>query len=114
MPSLSRSAKESILKLVNDLVRGNYASIEVDGRIGRLTREELERAITEYGRTLIPLPSNALEMADAFPVLDAPEHIAVDIPLWTEEEGRSDLTLSLTIIESHGVTSVSIDDLHVL
>ncbi|WP_422652961.1 DUF7668 domain-containing protein [Archangium sp.] len=35
-------------------------------------------------------------------------------PLWTREEGRSDLTLSVTAIKQGETYTVEVDDLHVL
>ena len=44
-----------------------------------------------------------------------PKSWSVNLPLWTEEEGRSDLTLEMRFTESEADTySVEIDDLHVL
>lgn len=114
MHNLSAAAVDAIRRLVDDLAGGNHASIEADGRIGRLTQVELKRAIAEYGRTLVPLPSDGLDTADVYPSDRAPREFAVDLPLWTVEEGRSDLTLSLTVVESDDGAAVAIDDLHVL
>jgi hypothetical protein len=50
-------------------------------------------------------------------VYDQGEHadsLALDVPLWTSEEGRSDLTLSLTATKRGGDYELEIDDLHVL
>jgi hypothetical protein len=114
MPNLSTAATKSIRALIDDLVERNFAAIEADGRVGRLTVEELRIAIDAYGKTLVVMPRNGLESVDAYPSDEDPEVIAVDVPLWTREEGRSDLTLSLTIVERAGSAIVSIDDLHVL
>jgi hypothetical protein len=48
--------------------------------------------------------------------IDAPgARWAVDIPIFTKEEGQSDLTLTVTMTESGGpFCEVVIDDLHVL
>jgi hypothetical protein len=40
---------------------------------------------------------------------------SVNLPLWTNEEGRSDLTLEMRFTESEAaIYTVEIDDLHVL
>ena len=36
------------------------------------------------------------------------------MPLWTQEEGRSDLTVGMTIIEQQNNFVVELDDIHVL
>lgn len=88
-------------------------SIEADGRIGRLTQEMLKDAITDYPATLVPLPPDGMYEADVYPAEGFPGEFAVDIPHWTAEEGRSDLTLVLTVVESADTTKLSIDDLYV-
>lgn len=114
MRGLSSSARNAILRLVDDLVVANYAAIEADGRIGRLTQQELRRAVADYGRTLASVPVDELDDVDVYPSDVIPGRFAVDLSLWTVEEGRGDLTLSLTVVESENAAAVSIDDLHVL
>ncbi len=111
--SLSASAIDAIRGLVDDLVAGNYAELEADGRIGRLTQGQLRDAIEEYGRKLVPLPDDRMEMHEYQSDAD-PLEFAVDVTLWTAEEGRSDLTLSLTVVENGDNPMLSIDDVHVL
>ncbi len=101
-------------RLVQDLAVGRYDLIIADGRGGRLTAPELERAIGEYGRTLVALPSEGLRLVDVFPRVNDPTTLAVDVPLWTREEGRSDLTLSLTAVHTPGGYRLTIEDVHVL
>lgn len=36
------------------------------------------------------------------------------MPLWTIEEGRSDLSLELTLVENDKTISIELDDIHVL
>jgi hypothetical protein len=45
--------------------------------------------IREYGATVLPLPAEGRATAEAF---ETPHgELLVDLPLWTAEEGRSDL-----------------------
>ncbi|WP_193367728.1 DUF7668 domain-containing protein [Pelagibius marinus] len=104
----------AILELVDVLMRGEFERLELDGRIGRLTAAELSRALSEYGGKLVPLPDDAFDSADCYPIEGEASKWAVDLPLWTREEGRSDLTLALSIKEDNGKVLVEIDDLHVL
>jgi len=111
---LSPRVADSILQLVADLVSGNYDAIDRDGRVGRLTRDALARVVSEYGRTLTPVPRAALRDAAVYAVSAEPGKFKIDVDLWTREEGRSDLTLSLTVEERPAGVVVTIDDLHVL
>lgn len=111
---LSSDAIEILRILVHDLVLGHFDELEADGRAGRLTADDLRYSVTKYGRTLIDVPDSALETADVYALKTDKTTCAVDLDLWTIEEGRSDLTLSVTIQSTSDGVSVTIDDLHVL
>nr|WTA70792.1 hypothetical protein OHB51_17230 [Micromonospora sp. NBC_00855] len=67
----------------------------------------------EYPATFIPLPPEAWNYAEASFLAD---HDAwkVDLALWSREEGRSDMTLQVTVCEEAGHIKLTINDLHVL
>lgn len=104
----------AIRNLVKDLAAGNYERITSDGCNSRLSIQELSVAISEYGRVLTSLPEDAFKIIDCYPLKGVRNEWAIDVPLWTKEEGRSDLTLSLTakVINKHVI--IEIDDLHVM
>ena len=104
---------DPIRALVEALVEGHFDQLERDGRSGRLSSHELKEALKAYGRTIITLPEEAFNFVDIYPVKGRQATWAVDVPLWTAEEGRSDLTLSLTVSESRERVRLEIDDLHV-
>jgi len=101
-----------IESLVNALVDRQFDLVESDGRAGRVGAEGLRQALSEYGRTLVALPPGWLSLVDEYP-LDDGTGTAYDVPLWTHEEGRSDLTLSVTIINGLA-PRIATDDLRVL
>ncbi len=103
-----------VRRLIEDLAAGRYADIAADGRAGRLTEAELRTAVAAYGRTLVPLPSDSDRFVDIYEQKFHPDAVALDVPLWTLEEGRSDLTLSLTATKQGETYTVAVDDLHVL
>ena len=105
---------DPIRSLVQALVKGHFDQLEREGRSGRLSSHELETSLKAYGRTIIPLPDEAFGFIEIYPVKGQNSTWAVDVPLWTAEEGRSDLTLSLTVCESQDGMRLEIDDLHVL
>jgi hypothetical protein len=106
--------RTSLRSVVYELVRKNYATLERDGRAGRVGAEGLRRAIAEYRRNLVALPEESFEISSAIEVKSKPGTWAVDLDLWTAEEGRSDLTLSATVTEVGERVQVEIDDLRVL
>jgi hypothetical protein len=103
-----------VRRLIEDLAAGRYAEIAADGRAGRLTEAELRTAIEQYGRTLVPLPVDGEMLVDIHEQTSQPDTVTLDVPLWTREEGRSDLTLSVTAIKQGETYTVEVDDLHVL
>jgi hypothetical protein len=82
----------------------------------RVTAAELKEALAEYRRRPVMPAAPLEELLDAVEVAGSrPKSWSVNLPLWTEEEGRSDLTLEMRFTESEADTySVEIDDLHVL
>jgi len=113
MPSLPPAALFELRRLVDDLAHSRWDTIQSDGRAGRLTAAELRRAVADYGRSLTPLPAEF--PVDAYEIDGSPDSWAVDLPLWTTEEGQSDLTLQVTVQATDaGGVSLSVDDLHVL
>ena len=97
------------------LVAGNYQGIvEVTKRV-RLTANEIKRAVDQYHRTLVEIPDGAFDLTDVVEVKGAlPKQWSIRMPLWTEEEGRSDLTLELTVIQEGDDFRIELDDIHVL
>jgi hypothetical protein len=78
----------------------------------RLSADGLASVISEYGRKVV-LP---VEMElDAVEVLNGvANQWSVYTPIWTMEEGRSDLTLDLTVEVVGERLKVTLNDLHVL
>jgi hypothetical protein len=106
---------ECVRSVVALLVAGDWVGLErfTSGR--RLSAGEIERAVSGYGRTLRELPGDALESLDVVEVAGSVTRtLNVRVPLWTLEEGRSDLEVDLTLREvMDGIFSVEVDDLHV-
>jgi len=105
---------DQVRRLIEDLAAGRYAEIAADGRAGRLTEAELRTAVEQYGRTLVPLPADGEKLVDIYEQTSQRETLSLDVPLWTREEGRSDLTLSVTATKQGDTYTVEVDDLHVL
>lgn len=105
---------KNILKmLVIDLVNGNYSNLVKDGRIGRLTEDEIKNVIGNYRGQLTLPPEDAYNQVQIYQENDSHQY-AVDFDLWIDNY-PSDLTLSATVSnDNKGNVSITIDDLHVL
>jgi hypothetical protein len=105
---------KTVTRIVKLLVEGKYSELESSSRGKRLTASDIQKAIEDYGRHLIMPPGtggmNVLEIKGS-----SPAQWYVGIELWTVEEGRSDLTLELTLTDCPAdFYVVDLDDLHVL
>ena len=111
------SALETAVRVIIDLlVRGQFDTVErvTGGR--RLSAERLAEIIASYGRTLVASGDDWWDTVEVTPI-DAGDRGAFHVaaPLWTEEEGRSDLTVELRLIESATqVYEAEVLDIHVL
>lgn len=103
-----------IANLVDVLARGDFAALDRDGRSGRVGGDGLRRSIEEYGRTLTALPDGAFDLADAGTVNDRSGEWWIVVPMWTSEEGRSDLSLEVAALPTSDGHRFEITDLHVL
>ena len=64
--------------------------------------------------TIVPLPEQAWEVAWALPPTDAAGAWWVVVDLWSQEEGRTDLSLEAEVTETADGVRVVIEDIHVL
>lgn len=80
---------------VSLLVRGEYDTLASATGDRNFSAEDLERMVRQYGHELIHLPEEAWSKMDIVHAPGEPTIFNVDIPLWTSDEGESDLTLQL-------------------
>jgi len=109
-------ANITVTQILELLVKGQYDKV-IDLDVGSyLTVADLCIAIHEYGRHLTMPPIVDIEQMSIVRVEGSkPKRWHVALDLWTIEEGRSDLTLELTLINSPGsYYLVELDNIHVL
>jgi hypothetical protein len=112
---MNEKLKEQVSQIVSLLVAGKYADLEQQTLGVRLTANEIAIAIVDYGRTLVLPPQDGFTLMNIVEVKNAqPKRWSIAMPLWTKEEGRSDLTVDMTIIERENGFSIELDDIHVL
>jgi hypothetical protein len=116
MENIDQRLTGLIRMIVGLLVSGDYCAIEIRSRGIRLNAEQMKEAVQTYGRTLQSLPETSYAELDVIRVSHATSPTwSITVPLWTVEEGRSDLTLECTVIDK-GLPEldIEIDNLHVL
>lgn len=104
---------EVVKSLVGLLVAGEWPEL---GRLvpgSRLSIEDMRVAVADYGRTLAMPPQETFDKLDVVDIAATSQQtVSVRFPLWTVEEGRSDLELVLTITEvADGLWRACVDDL---
>ena len=107
--------KELVRQVLTLLVAGKYADLEILTHGVRLTAMEMAKAVDDYGRKLVLPPDDRFRLVTVVEAKNVrPRRWSIAMPLWTQEEGRSDLTLEMTIIELKNAFAVELDDIHVL
>jgi hypothetical protein len=115
--TLEPALRAAVITTVGLLVDGEYETLASMTSHRRLSAAEIRDAVKSYGRTLVAPPGDGLpddlelvEVAGA-----GPRRVAAVMSLWTLEEGRSDLSLELSLVEvAAGLWTVQIDNIHVL
>lgn len=111
----SREIERTVQRIVSLLVAMDYQAIERLTRGQRLSAQGIREAIEEYGRRLVMPPPEKLQDLDVIEVENVvPRQWSVRVDLWTQEEGRSDLSLELTLMEADEDFDVEIDNIHVM
>lgn len=106
--------RRTVEKVYELLVQRKYSALEkLTGGV-RLSAKEIEDAVNEYPHALQSPPAGA--PIDVVEITNSsPRAWSIRVDAYTEREGRSDLTLELTVIEdSSGTLRVELDGLHVL
>jgi hypothetical protein len=105
---ITAAFQKKIRAFVSNLANGNLPAIQY----GDVSASDLVNALREYGRTFVPLPDNAFESAEVYDIGGG--RTDVYLPLWTKEEGRSDLTLFVSCFSGSGEPVIKVNDLRVL
>ena len=106
--------KKAVKEVVDLLVAREYDRVvQITGGF-HLSSEDMARAVKDYGRTLQTLPADAYDRLDVIQVRNVSVPTwSVRVDLWSEEEGRSDLSAEMTVIQDGDSMRVELDDIHV-
>lgn len=100
--------------IVTKIAHGDYDYVVASCAASRVAPDDLRRVLDDYGKTFVVPPTDAYKRLDAVEVLGASKPTwSVCAPLWSVEEGRSDLHVELTVWQEGANWNVELDDLHV-
>ena|SRR5437762_13747981 len=112
---MSEDLQNVVKGIVGMLVRNDYERLASHTNGIRLNAAEIARAVADYGRTLVEPPADGYRLARVVAIKPAKFPAwSVTMPLWTKEEGRSDLSIQLTLIRTENDFLAELDDIHVL
>jgi hypothetical protein len=116
MQTTSFDFEPNIIHVIELLEFKKYEELENLTKGIRLTSEQIKNAIEGYGKTIIRPGIELNQLIDAIEVKDKMNKSwSVNVALWTKEEGRSDLTLELTVIkQGNNQCNIEIENIHVL
>jgi protein tyrosine/serine phosphatase len=78
----------------------------------RLTEQELEQAINDYGGKITSPPNNNFNDINIYDTRD-PNEVNIDYDLWTDNK-KSDLTISVNLKQINDHVRFSVESIHVL
>ena len=110
VPERFRPVLSALIDMIAD---GDVAAMRADPAI-RVGFSDPLLWVRVYPGAVTSLPPEGRDLADAVRVGGQPELWSVIIPLWTEAEGRSDLSLEATIEDRPEGPVVEIGNIHVL
>ncbi len=103
-----------ILSALSDMIAdGDVAAMRADPAI-RVGADDPLFWVRDYPDLVTALPPQGRDLADAVRIDEHPDLWSVVIPLWTEAEGRSDLSLEATIEDRAEGLVLEIGGIHVL
>ncbi|WP_174280182.1 DUF7668 domain-containing protein [Sphingomonas bacterium] len=106
---------ELVAQVVDAVADGGGGAVLGLVRRSRPSRADIDHRLADYGRTFVRTPADYRDVIDVVAVDGAPVPTwSVRAPLWTAQEGRSDLTAVLTVSRVDGKYLADLDDLLVL
>jgi hypothetical protein len=112
---MRQTLEQSVRRVIELLVAGKYSELEALTNGLRLSAEEMAQAIRGYGRELTSPPNEEFDLMTVVEIRNAqPRRWSITMQLWTCEEGRSDLSVELTLVAADDGFTIELDDIHVL
>lgn len=112
---MNEQLKVPVKQVIELLVARKFSELETLTNGVRLNEQAIASAVTDYGRRLVLPPNDAFKLMNVVAVRNSqPPRWSITMPLWTKEEGRSDLSIDVTLIETTSGFTIELDDIHVL
>jgi uncharacterized protein YjaG (DUF416 family) len=104
--------KENIMMIIDSIIKKDKKLFYDSQAGGSIKFEDVMREIQEYGAiTLIPVPDEEFAWADIYKTSNGKEWI--ELPLWTKEEGMSDLYIYFICSHDNDYIEIRVADIHI-
>ena len=106
----------TVIKVLTLLAAKDYVQLAEFGGGKRMAASDIRRAMAGYPFEASVPSGSIAEFLDIVEVRGSfPRRWSVCCPVWTKEEGRSDLTVEMTVTETEGeLYAIELDGIHVL
>lgn len=106
--------RRAVWELVHLLAAGAFEAVVAACSTSRLNADDVQGVIDDYGCRLVSPPEGAYTDLDVVRVTAATVPTwSVWAPIYTVEEGISDLTLQMTVVLSEGKVNIELNDIRV-
>lgn len=112
------SVEAGVRNVMTLLAEQRYDELEQFTRGTQLSATDIALVIQDYGKTVVPCPEPIEDLLDIVAVREASRPTwSVIVPVYTREEGRSDLSIELTVVElgklGGGAVAITLDSIRV-
>ena len=109
-----QALEDAVRQVLIVLAPGHYKELHDLTAGRRLPAEEISDAVESYGRTIVKPPFDLGQIDSVYITDSVPSSWSVWHQVWTREEGRSDLTIEVTVTEVEpGRLAVELDGIEV-
>ncbi len=115
-PNYQDAIVRRVQEIVKLLANEEYEALASASKGVRISADEIQEAVAAYDGRIVMPPEVTYALCDIIEIeIPGPRQWSVEFDLWTEGEGRSDLTLELTLVDN-GMDELDfeIDGIHVL
>jgi hypothetical protein len=110
----SDAGLKAVLDLLNALGRSDFAAVQQMTGGVRFSADSLRATIKRFGKTPAEPPGNIASHFNIRPVPMTQEPTwSIGVPMWTKEEGRSEIEIRIRVVEGGGGVKVMLDAVRV-
>ena len=112
--ALGEAGAKAVVDLLGALGRSDFAAVQQMTGGVRFSADSLRATIKRFGKTPAEPPGNIASHFNTRPVPMTQEPTwSIGVPLWTKEEGRSEIEIRVRVVEAAAGVKVMLDAVRV-